>query len=98
MTATMTFAIAWTINSVHKVGVKAMGYQRFCFTSIILSLGALGLYHHFRRQWLKYLRSEVVRNASVLVSNAQNFDTAASSAITFVQEVELVSRGYRMYV
>ena len=98
MTATMAFAIAWTINSVHKVGVKAIGYQRFCFSSIILSLGALGLYHYFRRQWLEFLRCEVVRNASVLVSNAQNFDTAASSAITFVQEVELVSRGYRMYV
>ncbi|KAI5294752.1 hypothetical protein KEM52_003283 [Ascosphaera acerosa] len=34
--------------------------------------------------------------ASVLVGNSQSFDSAASAALAVIQEVELVSRGYRL--
>ncbi len=97
VTTTAAFAIAWAINSLCRTGLEAIGYKRTYLVSIILLLFVVGLYCYFRRQWLKYLRSRAIRNASVLVANAQGFDTAASSAITFIQEVELVSRGYRMY-
>lgn len=55
-------------------------------------------YAFAKRQWLKYLRHQAVEGASELVGNAQTFDSAASASIVFIQEVELVSRGYRMYV
>ena len=98
VTTAAAFALAWAIHSIRVLGLGAIGYRRVCLVTIIVSLTGIGLYFYFRRQWLQYLRSRAVRNASMLVSNAQGFDTAASSAITFVQEVELVSRGYRMYV
>jgi len=98
VTATAAFAIAWATNSLRRTGLEAIGYKKTCLASAILFLFVLGLYCHFRRQWLKYLRSQAIHNASTLVANAQGFDTAASSAITFIQEVELVSRGYRLYV
>jgi hypothetical protein len=59
---------------------------------------AIVFYAFAKRQWLKYLRHQAVEGASELVGNAQTFDSAASASIVFIQEVELVSRGYRMSV
>lgn len=49
-----------------------------------------------RRQLLLYARNEALSGASTLVANAQSLDVAVSTAITLIQEVELISRGYRM--
>lgn len=35
---------------------------------------------------------------TAFVAKSQDFDGASSAAVSLVQEVELVSRGYRMYV
>lgn len=59
-------------------------------------LGIL-FYAFAKRQWLKYLRHQAVEAAGVFIGNAQGFDSAASASVVFIQEVELVSRGYRMY-
>lgn len=59
-------------------------------------LGVL-FYAFAKRQWLKYLRHQAVDAAVTFISNAQGFDSAASGSVVFIQEVELVSRGYRMY-
>lgn len=37
-----------------------------------------------------------MRTATAMVGNAQAFDSAAYAASTFIQEVELISRGYRL--
>ena len=58
----------------------------------------LTLYFYLRRQWLHYLRIQAIENATSLTTNAQEFDAAASSGITLIQEVELVSRGYNLCV
>jgi hypothetical protein len=55
-------------------------------------------YAFARRQWLKLLRNQSIHAASVFVANAQAFDASASASVVFIQEVELVSRGYRMLV
>lgn len=60
---------------------------------------AVGLsfaYAHATRKWLQHLRHRAINTASVLVANLQTFDTASSSALMLIQEVELVSRGYRL--
>lgn len=93
MTAAITFAIAWAIDSIRKVGFRDIG-----LALIVSTFTAFILYIVYRRQRLKYLRSQVVHHASTLISNAQHFDAAVASAITFIQEVELVSRGYSMWV
>ena len=54
-------------------------------------------YAYMRRQWLQYLRQQSLAVVSEFVAKAQEFDMVVAGALTLVQEVELVSRGYRMY-
>ena len=91
-TSIAAFAVAWLIHFARKIA------SRWGLTLIvsILVLPCTILYRFFRRQWLQYLRKQAIEAASALVSNAQSFDAATSAAITLVQEVELISRGYRM--
>lgn len=68
---------------------------------ILLFLGlsvTLSFYVFAKRQWLRDLRCRAVDVASVLVGNGQSLDAAASASVVLIQEVELVSRGYRMLV
>jgi hypothetical protein len=53
-------------------------------------------YAYMRRQWLQYLRQRSLAEVSEFVTRAQEFDTVVGGALALVQEVELVSRGYRM--
>lgn len=67
--------------------------------TILLFLGlsvTVSFYVFARRQWLRDLRCRAVDVASVLVGNGQSLDAAASASVVLIQEVELVSRGYRM--
>lgn len=64
---------------------------------LVILLAVLG-YAYVRRQWLQYLRHQALKEASDLVPKSQALDVAISATITLVQEVELVSRGYRMLV
>ena len=65
---------------------------------LVLAAVATAVYTYMRRQWLQYLRQEAVEGASALVTNLQAFEASTSSALALIQEVELVSRGYRLYV
>lgn len=62
----------------------------------VVTIAAVVLYAYSRRQKLVNLRVQAGEGASSVTSNAQNFDAVASAALTLIQEVELVSRGYRM--
>jgi hypothetical protein len=44
------------------------------------------------------LRARTIQLAETLVRNSQSFDMAAHKTLQMIQEVELVSRGYRLYV
>lgn len=62
----------------------------------LVAIAIVVLYAYSRRQRLVNLRMQAVEGASSLTSIAQSFDAVASAALTLIQEVELVSRGYRM--
>lgn len=64
---------------------------------VLLVAFAVTSYAYMRRQWLQYLRQQSLAEISEFVAEAQTFDTSLAAALTLVQEVELVSRGYRMY-
>jgi Mysoin-binding motif of peroxisomes len=49
-----------------------------------------------KRHWLAYLRKRVITLTTIYTTQAQAFDAASSAAMQLVQEVELVSRGYRI--
>ncbi|KAJ5572260.1 hypothetical protein N7535_005920 [Penicillium sp. DV-2018c] len=62
---------------------------------VVPTVGVL-FYAFAKRQWLKFLRHQAVEAAGAFIGNAQGFDSAASASVVFIQEVELVSRGYRI--
>ncbi|KAJ5285463.1 hypothetical protein N7524_000769 [Penicillium chrysogenum] len=65
---------------------------------LLILVPAVGVFFYAfaKRQWLKYLRHQAVEAAGAFIGNAQGFDSAASASVVFIQEVELVSRGYRI--
>jgi hypothetical protein len=63
---------------------------------LVFAAVATAMYAYMRRQWLQYLRREAVECAAALVTNMQAFEASTSSALALIQEVELVSRGYRL--
>ncbi|KAF8469619.1 Mysoin-binding motif of peroxisomes-domain-containing protein [Kalaharituber pfeilii] len=64
----------------------------------LLGISIIGvfLFSNARRRWLRTLRGRAIELATQFVENNQAYDILVSNAITFIQEVELVSRGYRL--
>lgn len=67
-------------------------------SAALLALFIAISYAYMRRQWLQSLRQNSLTETSELIAISQDFDNAVAGALALVQEVELVSRGYRMYV
>ncbi|KAL4763423.1 proliferating cell nuclear antigen, C-terminal domain-containing protein [Aspergillus foveolatus] len=96
VTASTSFSIAWLLHwSRPRAGTGINPRKVGVLLVLVPVLGVL-FYAFARRQWLKYLRHQAVDAAVLLIGNAQGFDSAASASVVFIQEVELVSRGYRM--
>lgn len=109
-TASGSFSIAWLLHWSRSRTGPGFKLQKLIVLSILVPvLGALVVlsilvpvlgvlfYVFARRQWLKHLRHQAVNDTAMFISNAQGFDSAASASVVFVQEVELVSKEYRMY-
>lgn len=97
LTGCFAYALVWIINWTRGSGTVLPGRAR-----MVIFLGALVVmltvaYAYVRRQWLQYLRQQTLAEATDFVLKSHEFDAAVASALTLVQEVELVSRGYRMY-
>ena len=69
---------------------------RIVILSILFASALLILYAFLLRQYRRYARRHAIETASSMVSNAQSFDSNAHAASSLIQEVELVSRGYRL--
>lgn len=96
LTAATAFTLVWLIHwSRRKSGFTK---PRFVVVVVVFVVIATASYGHVRRQWLQTLRQHAVENASALVTNLQAFEASTGSALALIQEVELVSRGYRLYV
>jgi len=95
VTGITAFGLVWLIHW-SRNGKHGFSKSRFSLVVVAFVLVATILYTHARRQWLQYLRQQAVEAASTLITNLQAHDASASSALTLIQEVELVSRGYRM--
>jgi hypothetical protein len=96
LTASLAFGLVWMIDWVRGGRESTVSTGRVTIAlAILISLSALA-YAYIRRQWLQYVRQLTLAEASNFVANAQALDGTTSAAITLIQEVELVSRGYRM--
>ena len=98
ITAASAFGLAWVIHWARgDQNSNASSGRVIVVVILFVALAILG-YAYVRRQWLQYLRQQTLTEASKFVAKAQRLDVAISASVALIQEVELVSRGYRMCV
>ncbi|KAF2435827.1 hypothetical protein EJ08DRAFT_667754 [Tothia fuscella] len=95
-TATTSFAAVWLVHWAKNGRLNQFSKGRVLVVISAFLLLAIVLYAYAKRQWLQYLRQNAVTAGSTLITNLQAFEASSSAALTLVQEVELVSRGYRI--
>lgn len=88
----VAIVLSWILGS----GPQYVTRKRLVFLVLLLVALALLGPVYMRRQWLKYRREQSLSEIATFVSSSHDFDSVMSAALSLVQEVELVSRGYRM--
>jgi len=88
--------VAWIISWVYTGGYSQLTKKRVIFAVILLAATVLVGHVYIRQRWLKYLRDQALAEVTTFISRSQDFDSASSAALSLIQEVELVSRGYRL--
>ncbi|TAQ86528.1 hypothetical protein B7494_g5156 [Chlorociboria aeruginascens] len=96
ITAFLAFGLVWLIHWTRGSKNFAVGKGRLSILVALVALLAILSYCYVRRQWHHYLRLQTLATTTSFVEKALDFDAAISGALTLVQEVELVSRGYRL--
>lgn len=96
LTASGAVILAWLVSWVYSGGYAHLTKKRVLVTVALLVVAAIFSRAYIKHQWLRYLQEQAVTEVSTLVSRSQDFDSASSAAAALIQEVELVSRGYRM--
>jgi len=95
-TAVAALALAYLLQWTRSRQDASLSKSRVGLALIVLLVVAFVGYQYGRRQWLQSLRRQAVGAATDLTSNWQAFELSSSSALSFIQEVELVSKGYRL--
>lgn len=95
-TAAGALLVAWIISWVYYGGYSHLTKKRVVVAGLILVAGGLSSHVFMRHQWLRYIREQAVAEVTRFISKSQDFDSATSAAISLIQEVELVSRGYKL--
>ncbi|KAM7224292.1 Vezatin [Rhypophila decipiens] len=96
VTAVGAVLVAWIISWVYTGGYSHLTKKRVIFAAFLLVATVLVGNVYVRQRWLKYLRDQALAEVNTFVSRSQDFDSASSAALSLIQEVELVSRGYRL--
>ncbi|KAE8152997.1 Mysoin-binding motif of peroxisomes-domain-containing protein [Aspergillus avenaceus] len=96
VTASTSFSIAWLLHWSRPRAGSGVNPRKVGVLLVLVPVIGVLFYAFAKRQWVKYLRHQAVDAAGVFIGNAQGFDSAASASVVFIQEVELVSRGYRI--
>lgn len=89
----VTYIIKWSASA---PDVQIM-LVRIAIVSGLLAAVAIVGQAYLRRRFLYYLRQQNIIETTKFVECSQNIDSAMRAALSLIQEVELVSRGYRMY-
>ena len=95
-TAVVAFALVYLIHWARSGRNGAASRSRVALVFSLLLVTAFVGYAYLRRQWLQHLRRRAVAEVSASTANWQTFEVTASSALSLIQEVELVSKGYRL--
>jgi hypothetical protein len=96
ITAASALVVAWVVSWLSSGGYAQLTKKRVAFGAALLAAVGFVSHAYIRQQWLRHLRNQALTEVTTFVSRSQDFDSASSAALSLVQEVELVSRGYRM--
>lgn len=96
LTAVGALGLAWFISWLYGGGFSHLTKKRVVVFVVVFGVAGVASQAYIRQQWLKYVREQALTEITTFVSRAQEFDSASSAAVALVQEVELVSRGYRL--
>lgn len=95
-TASVAFGVTWIIRwGSTGPDWKAIVFRFAVISGLLVATAIIGQ-AYLRRRWLHYLRQQNIIETTNLVGQSQNFDSAMTAALSLIQEVELVSRGYRL--
>lgn len=96
VTAAVAFVLVYLIHWARNGRDGLISKSRVILVLVAFLAVAFVGYAYVRRQWLKFLRRHAVTEVTSLTANWQVFEVSASSALSLIQEVELVSKGYRL--
>lgn len=89
----ISMMIVWALRSSNR-GIPSTA--KSSATLVLALLLALYLYAQSRRAYTRHLHHKAATLIQNMVSHCQNFDYTTCRMITLIQEVELVSRGYKI--
>lgn len=95
-TALFAFLLAWSIHWVRSGANSIIGLGRIVILLTVIGAAGVVFFAYLQRRRLQRIRHDTLVELSELIFAAYNIDNAAASAISLIQEVELVSRGYQI--
>lgn len=91
-------ALAIILSWISGHAARRFTRNRTLFLLLLVVAAAFLAQVYMRRQWLRYRRDQSLSEMATFVSLSHHFDAAVEASLALIQEVELVSRGYRMFV
>lgn len=88
----LAVVLSWVLGSAPTYVTR----KRLVFLVVLIAASVVLGQVYMRRQWLRYRRDQSLQEVASFVSASQDFDSVSGAALSLIQEVELVSRGYRM--
>ncbi len=98
MTAVVSFSVAWFLHILRRryETQKGLGINEICIYMLLIFGGCVLLIYFARRQYLEFIRRSAGSTLGKVIAESHNLDTVTTAGLRFIQEVEVVSRGYEL--
>lgn len=95
-TSVLSFVIAWTLHWLRsrKSKINSLSWLELSVYCIATFCVGVAILLFSRRSYSKYVQKHAAISLKRLVNDSHSFDSSVSRTLRFVQEVELVVRGY----
>lgn len=90
------FTIACLVRWFIVGSTLVVSLKRLVVAVVVLGAVAWGLRTYLRRQQAKFTHESILDATQIFLQRSAEFDSLASSALSFIFEVELIARGYRL--
>lgn len=98
ITAVLSFLAAWTLHylKTRRKRIQSTSWLDLGVYTFSILLVGVGLAYLAQRQYTKHVQRSAVQTLTRFVASSREFDKTASNAVRFIQEVEVVARGYEL--